>query len=65
MYSEDSNGSSVSEIIEFLNDQDKDSLPQELKDILEWHKSNSVVTLSKDSNGSVSMKQVIFVTYST
>ena len=37
LYSDDPNGSSVSEMFEFLKCQDRETLPQELQDVLKWH----------------------------
>ena len=37
LYSDDPNGSSVSEMFEFLKSQDQETLPQELQDIIKRH----------------------------
>ena len=39
LYSDEPSGSSVSEMFEFLRSQDRETLPQELQDILKWHES--------------------------
>ena len=39
LYSDDPNGSSVSEMFEFLKSQDRGTLPLELQDVLKWHDS--------------------------
>ena len=39
LFSDEPSGSSVSEMFEFLRSQDRETLPQELQDILKWHES--------------------------
>ena len=39
LYSNEPSGSSVSEMFKFLRSQDRETLPQELQDILKWHES--------------------------
>ena len=39
LYSDEPSRSSVSEMFEFLKSQDRETLPQELEDVLSWHES--------------------------
>ena len=39
LFSDEPSGSSVSEMFEFLKSQDRETLPQELQDVLRWHES--------------------------
>ena len=39
LYSDDPTGSSVREMFEFLKSQDRETLPQELQDVLKWHEN--------------------------
>ena len=39
LFSDDQTGSSVSEMFEFLKSQDRETLPQELQNVLKWHEN--------------------------
>ena len=39
LFSDEPSGSSVSEMFEFLKSQDRETLPQELQDVLKWQES--------------------------
>ena len=55
MYSKDSHGTSnIEEIIEFLRNQDKDSLPQDLKELLHWQDKKLDVQVCLSSHSMMS-----------
>ena len=39
LFSDDQTGSSVYEMFEFLKSQDRETLPQELQNVLKWHEN--------------------------
>ena len=61
LFSDEPSGSSVSEMFEFLKSQNRETLPQELQDVLGWHESKlksdvsfvfaSLLKLTKENNG--------------